>query len=214
MQTIAIVDYGMGNLHSVGKAMERVAGDSARVLITHRAQDIADADRVVFPGVGAMRDCMNELNRLQLVAPLKEAMRVKPVLCICVGMQSLMDSSEENDGVSCLSVVPGRVRFLGNALGESAGRVGLKIPHMGWNQVRQVSDHPMWAGIEQNSRFYFVHSYFVEPNDAAVTIGECEYGVKFAAAIATGKVFAVQFHPEKSQRAGLQLLGNFVRWPG
>lgn len=213
MQTIAIVDYGMGNLHSVAKAFERVAGD-ARILVTHRPQDIAEADRVVFPGVGAMRDCMEGLVRLQLDVALREAMLVKPVLCICVGMQALMDSSEENNGVACLGVVPGEVRFFRNALGEVAGRVGLKIPHMGWNQVRQTFEHPMWTGIEQNSRFYFVHSYFVQPRDAALTAGECEYGVKFSAALAVGKIFAVQFHPEKSQRAGLQLLGNFVRWSG
>lgn len=213
MQTIAIVDYGMGNLHSVAKAFERVAGD-ARILVTHRPQDIAGADRVVFPGVGAMRDCMEGLVRLQLDVALREAMLVKPVLCICVGMQALMDFSEENDGVACLGVVPGEVRFLRAAMGDAAGRVGLKIPHMGWNQVRQTFDHPMWAGIEQNSRFYFVHSYFVQPRNSAVMAGECEYGIKFSAALAVGKIFAVQFHPEKSQRAGLQLLGNFVRWSG
>ena len=211
MQTIAIVDYGMGNLHSVGKAFERVA-DGARILVTSRPEDIAQADRVVFPGVGAMRDCMQGLRSLGLDAALREAMQVKPVLCICVGMQALMDSSEENDGVPCLGVVPGRVRFLGNAMGEGAGRVGFKIPHMGWNQVRQTFDHPMWAGIEQNSRFYFVHSYFVQPSSIETMAGECEYGIKFAAALAVGNIFAVQFHPEKSQRAGLQLLGNFVRW--
>lgn len=213
MQTIAIADYGMGNIHSVAKALERVAGD-ARILVTNRAQDIADADRVVFPGVGAMRDCMQGLRTLGLDVALRDAMQVKPVLCICVGMQALMDSSEENDGVPCMGVVPGQVRFLGNAMGAGAGHVGFKIPHMGWNQVRQTFDHPVWAGIEQNSRFYFVHSYFVQPSASAVIAGECEYGVKFAAALAVGKIFAVQFHPEKSQRAGLQLLGNFVRWPG
>ncbi len=208
---IAVIDYGMGNLHSVGKALEQVA-PRADVVITSDLEEIANADRVVFPGVGAIRDCMAEIRRLGFDQAVTRAIDEKPVLGICVGMQALMDFSEENDGVECLGVLPGRVRFFGNPLLDAEG-ARLKVPHMGWNQVHQTLDHPMWRGIDQNARFYFVHSYYVDAG-SDVTAANCHYGVLFSAALARGNLFAVQFHPEKSHTAGLQLLKNFVNWRG
>ena len=209
MQTIAVIDYGMGNLHSASKALERVS-DNARILITNEPGQVAKADRVVFPGVGAIRDCMSELARLGLDDAVREAARNKPLLAICVGMQALLESSEENGGTPCLGILPGRVRRFDAAWSDAHGEA-IKVPHMGWNQVHQAVDHPMWNGIEQDARFYFVHSYFVETEPALIA-GTADYGVTFAAGVVRDNLFAVQFHPEKSQRAGLRLLENFVRW--
>lgn len=207
---IAVIDYGMGNLHSVAKALEHVAPDS-HVLVTSQPMDIDRADKVVFPGVGAMRDCMAEIRRLGLDSAIGTAIAEKPVLAICVGMQALVTHSEENDGVDCLDLLPGCVRYFGNALlGEGGER--LKVPHMGWNTVRRVVDHPLWHGIAQDERFYFVHSYYVELDDPATVAATCNYGVEFVAALHRSNLFAVQFHPEKSHSAGLQLLRNFASW--
>lgn len=211
MQRIAVVDYGMGNLHSVEKALEHVAPD-ADVVVTPDAALIASADRVVFPGVGAIRDCIGEIRRLGLDEVVATAISEKPVLAICVGMQALMDASEENGGTACLSIVPGQVRWFGQDLHDADGH-HLKVPHMGWNQVVH-SAHPMWDGIEDGTRFYFVHSYYVEPQDASLVTGRCDYGVGFCAALAQQNLFAAQFHPEKSHVAGMQLLRNFSRWDG
>ncbi len=211
MNTIAVIDYGMGNLRSVAKALEFVAPE-ARVVVTREAALIGEADRVVFPGVGALRDCMAELERLALVAPLREAAQGRPFLGICLGMQALLDHSEENGGTAGLGIVPGEVRRFPAGLSEAGER--LKIPHMGWNQVHQERDHPLWHGIAPESRFYFVHSYYVAPADRAAAVGTTRYGIEFASAIASGSLFAAQFHPEKSQQAGLTLLRNFVRWDG
>ena len=208
---IAVVDYGMGNLHSVSKALEHAAPD-AEVLVTSDASTIDAADRVVFPGVGAIRDCVGELVRRGLDASVRKAASEKPLLGICVGMQALMDFSEENAGTDCLGIIPGRVKWFGAALQDVDGS-SLKVPHMGWNTVGQ-QPHPLWNGIDNQTRFYFVHSYYVQPADAGVIAGQCEYGVSFAAAIAFDNVFAVQFHPEKSHLAGLQLLANFAGWSG
>jgi imidazole glycerol-phosphate synthase subunit HisH len=212
MQRIAVVDYGMGNLHSVAKALARVA-DDAEVQVTDQASVIAASDRVVFPGVGAIRDCMAEIHRRGLAGVLREVAASRPMLAICVGLQALLTASEENGGVACLDVLPGQVRHFGTRLEDDEGNV-LKVPHMGWNQVRQRTRHPLWAGIEQDTRFYFVHSYYVQPADPRDLAGKCEYGVEFAAALARGTLFAVQFHPEKSHTAGLQLLANFCAWNG
>ncbi len=208
---IAIIDYGMGNLHSAAKAFEHVA-PRAEVVVTSDAAEIAEADRVVFPGVGAIRDCMAEIVRRGFDQAVRKAISEKPVLGICVGMQALMNRSEENNGVDCLGIFPGNVRFFGRDLHDGRGN-RLKVPHMGWNCVHQAIDHPMWRGIAQDERFYFVHSYFV---DAApeIVAGTCDYGRPFAAALASDNLFAVQFHPEKSHTAGLQLLKNFVSWQG
>jgi glutamine amidotransferase len=208
---IAVIDYGMGNLHSVSKALEQVA-PRAEVVVTSDNREIAEADRVVFPGVGAMRDCMAEIVRGGFDRAVKKAIDEKPVLGICVGMQALLTRSEENGGVDCLGVYPGEVKFFGEELHDPEGR-RLKVPHMGWNQVHQSRDHPMWRGIDQDERFYFVHSYYVEAG-LDVAAATCDYGTTFSAALAEGNLFAVQFHPEKSHTAGLQLLKNFVNWRG
>ena len=210
---VAVIDYGMGNLHSVASALEHVGAD--KVLVTHDAELIRTADHVVFPGVGAIRDCMAEIRRLKCDELLLDVLteQHKPVLAICVGMQALMTRSQENDGVDCLDIIPGEVRYFGNPLMSAEGQ-RLKVPHMGWNQVEQVSKHPLWAGIEDNSRFYFVHSYYVDAVDRELLAGRVQYGVSADAALARDNLFAVQFHPEKSHTAGLQLLRNFISWNG
>ncbi len=210
--TVAVIDYGMGNLHSAAKALEHVA-PGAKVVVTHEAEKILAADRVVFPGVGAIRDCMGEILRLGLDQVVAEAARSKPLLCVCVGMQSIMSHSEENDGVECLNLFPGEVKFFGEPLHSQDGTV-LKVPHMGWNQVHQVRSHPLWRDIPDQARFYFVHSYYVTPADPALLTGVSEYGVSFAATLGRDNVFATQFHPEKSQKNGLALLKNFMEWDG
>ena len=208
---IAVIDYGMGNLHSVAKALEHVA-PGARVVITTEPRELERADRVVFPGVGAIGDCMREFRAAGFASALVAAIAQKPVLAICVGMQALMAHSEESGGVDCLGLLPGRVRFFGAPLIDTDGE-RLKVPHMGWNVVHQTVDHPLWHGIAQDARFYFVHSYWVE-TDAKLIAGTCDYGVQFAAALHRGNLFAVQFHPEKSHTDGLRLLANFATWKG
>jgi glutamine amidotransferase len=210
MNTIAIIDYGMGNLHSIAKALEHVAG--RRVRVTAVAREILDAERVVFPGQGAARDCMHEIRAAGLVDVIREAAQSRPFLGICMGLQVLLEHSDEGGGVDCLGLVPGRVRSLREGLDPAAGR--LKIPQMGWNQVEQVGGHPLWEGIDDLSRFYFVHSYYVDPEDPTLVAGLTDYGRRYASVLARDNVFAVQFHPEKSQHAGLRLLANFAEWDG
>ena len=211
--TIAVVDYSMGNLHSVSKALEHVVQDGQRVLVTSDVDEIANADRVVFPGQGAARDCMRHLRETGLDSVVKQAAAEKPFLGICMGMQVLMAHSEENDGIACMNLYDGDVRaFADEAL--KAQMQSLKIPHMGWNQVAQKQDHPMWSGIDDKSRFYFVHSYYVDPADESLIAGTNEYGIDFVSVIARDNVFAAQFHPEKSAHDGLQLLKNFCAWDG
>lgn len=210
--TIAIIDYGMGNLHSAAKAVAR-AVENANVIISSKPEEIRMADKVVFPGVGAMRDCMLGLKQFELINVIREVAAQKPFLAVCVGMQALMDSSEENDGVQCLGMFSGKVRYFGDDLKDEKQQ-RLKIPHMGWNQVKQTVNHPLWKDIPDNSRFYFVHSYFVDASDSGIIAGRTDYGVSFAAAIARENVFAVQFHPEKSHHVGLMLLANFAKWNG
>ncbi|MGB1290401.1 MAG: imidazole glycerol phosphate synthase subunit HisH [Porticoccaceae bacterium] len=209
---IAVIDYGMGNLHSVAKALEHVA-PSALVSVTSDPQVVENADRVVFPGVGAIRDCMHEIQRLNIGEVVKKAIQTKPVLAICVGMQALMESSEENSGINCLNIMPGQVKYFGDNLVDSQGNK-LKVPHMGWNNVNQSQDHALWHNIDQDSRFYFVHSYYVEAVNNPNVFATCDYGIQFAASVQQGNLFAVQFHPEKSADAGLQLLRNFCQWQG
>lgn len=210
---VAVIDYGMGNLHSVASALEHVGAD--QVLVTHDAELIRQADRVVFPGVGAIRDCMAEIRRLKCDRLLADALTAqhKPVLAICVGMQALMTHSEENGGVDCLDMVPGEVRYFGKPLVDDDGQ-RLKVPHMGWNEVSQVMAHPLWQGIPDMTRFYFVHSYYVDAVQRELLAGAVQYGVSADAALARDNLFAVQFHPEKSHTAGLQLLRNFLEWNG
>ena len=219
MNKIAVIDYGMGNLHSVAKALEHVGaqlGQQIEVVVTPDPQLIAAADRVIFPGVGAIRDCMAEINRLEIGRIVCQAIETKPVFAICVGMQALMTRSEENGGVDCLGIVDGQVRYFGDALNGEAGQ-RLKVPHMGWNEVEQVGTHPLWQGIADRSRFYFVHSYYVPHDKDSLgrgVAGVARYGEEVAAVIARPNLFATQFHPEKSQEAGLSLLRNFLQWDG
>jgi glutamine amidotransferase len=212
MPDIAIIDYGMGNLLSVSKAFEHVA-PLAKIVVTADPAQIAAAGRVVFPGVGAMPDCMRELAERGLVDAVKNAAANKPFLGICLGMQALFEHSEEGDCAG-LGLLPGNVRrFSTEAMQDAAGNK-LKVPHIGWNQVHQGISHPMWAGIEDGERFYFVHSYYAEPADPALVAGFTHYPFAFTCAVARDNVFAVQFHPEKSQAAGLALLANFITWEG
>ena len=209
-QKIAVIDYGMGNLRSVSKAVEHVAGD-AEVRVTDDPGFIAAADRVVFPGQGAARDCMAAISEHHLNRAILQAAESKPFLGICMGLQVLMGYSYENDGTELLGLFDGRVkRFGGLAMGDNG--LPLKIPHMGWSPVRQVMAHPLWQGIDDQSRFYFVHSYRVVPEDISLIAATTDYGVRFTAAIARDNLFATQFHPEKSADVGLQLLSNFVKW--
>jgi len=212
-ETIVVVDYGMGNLRSVSKAVEHVAQRRADVRVTDDAREIENADRVVFPGQGAMRDCMAELVAHGLLDPMRECLGAKPVLGICMGLQVLFEVSEEDPDTPGFGWLAGRsVRFPFDATDRQGRR--LKVPHMGWNRVHQRFDHPLWLGIDDAERFYFVHSYYVCPDDDGVVAGSSEYGLEFTAAIAGEQLFAVQFHPEKSQRAGLALLSNFLAWDG
>lgn len=216
MTSVAVIDYGMGNLHSVAKAIEHVgksAGVSLQVVVTADPALIRAADRLVFPGVGAIRDCMAEIRKLQIDALLREQVKEKPVLAICVGMQAMLQRSEENGGVDCIGLFTGQVKRFADNAKDAQGSV-LKVPHMGWNRVRHTGSHPLWAGIPDNEHFYFVHSYYVEPAVPAEVVGESEYPSAFCAALARKNVFAAQFHPEKSQRNGLQLYRNFLSWNG
>ncbi|MBI1195302.1 MAG: imidazole glycerol phosphate synthase subunit HisH [Gammaproteobacteria bacterium] len=208
MSSVVVIDYGMGNIRSVAKALEHVGADE--VTVSHDPETILRADRVVLPGVGALHACMSELHRLELEDVLSQCTRDRPFLGICLGMQALLDFSEEGGRTPGLALVPGEVRHFAGRIDDPA----LKVPHMGWNKVRQVRSHPLWEGIPDESRFYFVHSYYVAPSDPSVSVGETEYGLTFTSALAKGSAFAVQFHPEKSQQVGLTLLGNFLRWQG
>ena len=213
MSSIAVIDYGMGNLHSVAKALEHVQ-PGVEVLVTSDPKQVANADRVLLPGVGAIRDCMAEIYKQGVDKEVAEAIRSgRPFLGICVGFQALMQHSQENGGVDCLSQFEGAVNYFGDDLRDAAGE-RLKVPHMGWNEVQQSIDHPLWHGIDDKSRFYFVHSYYVKAAQRAQVAATCEYGVEFDVALSHNNVFAVQFHPEKSHTAGLQLLKNFLNWNG
>ncbi len=211
MSTTVVIDYGMGNLHSIAKALKHVAPEQ-NIVVSDSARTINAADRVVLPGVGAMGACMTALKQLDLLGVIKHAANDKPFLGICLGMQALLSSSEEAEGVPCLDIIPGQVREFPKTLTDDRGQ-GLKIPHMGWSRVKQ-SGHPLWQGIPDDSRFYFVHSFYAQPEQPAWQSGLTDYGLEFASAIARDSVFAVQFHPEKSQAQGLLLLKNFLAWNG
>jgi imidazole glycerol-phosphate synthase subunit HisH len=207
---VAIVDYGMGNLRSVANAFKAVA-PSVSIAVTSDPALIAQAERVVFPGQGAMPDCIRELDARDLRQAVLDATQQKPFLGICIGLQMLFEHSEEGN-VPGLGVYPGEVkRFPHERMIDERG-AKLKVPHMGWSQVHQTHAHAMWAGIPDQARFYYVHSYYVAPDDASLTAATTAYPFDFTGAIARDNVFAVQFHPEKSATAGLQLLRNFVNW--
>ncbi len=207
MTRVAVLDYGMGNLHSVAKALETVGAD--QVWITRSPERIEQADRLVLPGQGAMRDCMAAMTAEGIDQAVRNALHRKPLLGICVGMQALLGFSEENGGVDGLGLFPGTVRFFGSPQDHDARP--LKVPHMGWNEVWQTP-HPIWEKIPNGSRFYFVHSYYCAPENPSISIGQTEYGLNYCSALAHEHVVAVQFHPEKSARHGLQLLANFLSW--
>jgi glutamine amidotransferase len=211
--SVAVIDYGMGNLHSVASALAKVGGDLDIRVTDDRAQ-IISADRIIFPGVGAIRDCMGEIRRLKLDDVVSHCIAAgKPVLAVCVGMQALMSHSEENGGVDCIDSIAGNVRFFGENHKDADGNK-LKVPHMGWNNVFQKKAHQLWKGIADGSRFYFVHSYFVQADDQSLVTGVSDYGREFHSVLSRDNVFAAQFHPEKSGDAGLQLLKNFLNWNG
>lgn len=211
MKTVAVIDYGASNLRSVVKALELVAAGKHQISVATTAEQIQAADRIVFPGQGAIRQCMDSLRQRDLIEPLLESMQTKPFLGLCLGLQSLLEFSEEDGGTKGLGVIPGKVtKFAEGKLDARGDRY--KIPHMGWNSVDQLRPHPLWKGIPSGERFYFVHSYYVQPDDAAVAAATTSYITEFICAIDRDYLFAVQFHPEKSQRAGLQLLSNFLDW--
>lgn len=209
MVDVAIVDYGMGNLRSVEQALRHVA-PTGDIVVTDDAAVIAQAGRVVFPGQGAMPDCMRELDARGLRNAVIDAAQTKPFLGICIGLQMLFEHSAEGD-VPGLGVLTGDVlRFVGGMQDAEGNK--LKVPHMGWNQVRHQTDHPLWNGIAQDARFYYVHSYYVKPQDQSLIQATSDYPEPFVCAVARSNLFGVQFHPEKSQAAGLKLLQNFIHW--
>ena len=218
-QTIAIVDYGMGNLRSVYQAFHHVAPND-NVLIAHQPEEIRAADRVVLPGQGAMPDCMKHLQESGLLEALLEAAKSKPLLGVCVGEQMLFETSAEvrfdapagTDVTPGLGLLPGKVIRFDLAGKTQADGSHFKVPHMGWNQVQQTQSHPLWDGIPDNSAFYFVHSYYALPANSAHTVGATDYGTLFTCAVAKDNIFATQFHPEKSAHLGLRLYQNFTRW--
>jgi len=206
-ELITVVDYGMGNLRSVAKAAEHVAAPNTRICISQKLQDIEDADAVIFPGQGAAKACMQALQTSGIDHAILKSAAEKPFLGICMGLQVLMTASEENQGVNCLNLYKGHAKAF-----DLADFPKLKIPHMGWNQIHQTQDHPLWHQIPQDSRFYFVHSYYVAPNDRSIIAGTSRHGITFTSAIAHNNLFAMQAHPEKSSAAGLQLFKNFLHW--
>lgn len=197
----------MGNLRSVSKALEHVA-PGVEVVVTADPEKILSCERIVLPGQGAMPECMRNLRASGALDAVLEALRKKPYLGLCLGLQMLFETAEEGETLG-LGLLPGHVPRFG---ADRLKAQGLKIPHMGWNEVFQVRPHALWQGIANASRFYFVHSYYPAPRDANLAAATCTYGVPFTCAVARDNIFAVQFHPEKSQSAGLQLLSNFVRW--
>ena len=209
MGTIAVVDYGMGNLKSVSKALMHVA-PSHNIVVTDDAKTIHNASRVVFPGQGAMPDCMRELDARGLRNVVIESAKSKPFLGICIGLQMLFEHSEEGDTAG-LGLLKGQVKRFNHPLIDVTGQK-LKVPHMGWNIVTQCKPHLLWTGIEKTTRFYHVHSYYAVPDEIALEAAYSEYSARFTTAVSVDNIFAVQFHAEKSAEAGLQILRNFIGW--
>ena len=211
-RTVAVVDYGMGNLRSVSQAVMHAAqGEGVDVIVTSSPEQVRAAERVVLPGQGAMRDCMRELRDSGLEPAVLEAAAAKPLMGVCVGMQMLLDHSEEQDTPG-LGLIPGQVRRFRLEGRTQPDGSRYKVPQMGWNRVRQAQPHPVWAGVPDEAWFYFVHSYYAEPADARHSAGLTEYGASFTSAVARDNIFATQFHPEKSAAHGLALYRNFLDW--
>lgn len=211
MEAIGVIDYGMGNLHSLVKSLERVAG-SRRVTVSYEPETLLKCDHLVLPGVGGVKACMKELRRLELDDLVREASTRVPLLGVCLGMQVLLERSDENEGVAALGLIPGAVERFPDPVAGAGER--LKVPHMGWNQIHRERDHPVWEGVDENAWYYFVHSYRAVPEHASHVLASTDYIGRFCAAVAHENVVAFQFHPEKSHAAGLQLLANFVQWDG
>lgn len=211
MNTIAVVDYGMGNLRSVANALKQAAPD-ANIVVSGDPKTVSSADRIVFPGQGAMPDCMRQLNETGLTDVLKQAARQKPFMGICIGLQMLFSETEEGQ-TEGLNLLPGTVKRFSTSMTDGFGKY-LKVPQMGWNTVSEVQQHPLWNGVEDHSWFYFVHSYYVSlgQENANLMVGETDYGIPYASAVAKDNLFGVQFHPEKSGAYGIQILSNFAKW--
>ncbi|MFT4560692.1 MAG: glutamine amidotransferase [Gammaproteobacteria bacterium] len=214
MESVAVIDYGSSNLGSVAKALEYVASARHKVIVSNDAEQILRADRIVFPGQGAIGDCMHSLRGQNLIEAISRGIADRPFLGICLGLQSLMTFSDENNGTKCLDIFPGKVRHFRRDAGPGDDGSPRKIPHMGWNEVRWRKPHPLVAGIPSNTRFYFVHSYYVVPEVDDIIMGETDYIDPFVCAVASASAFATQFHPEKSADAGLEILRNFLQWGG
>lgn len=210
MSKVVVVDYGMGNLHSVQKALIHVADRDTHVIISNQAKDIKRADRVILPGQGAIAGCMRHIRDENLFDAIETAAAHKPFLAICVGPQLLMEHSEENGGVNGFGIFKGYCKRFADDLPKRTPP--LKIPHMGWSQVKHTQNHVLWQHIPDESRFYFVHSYYLVPDDSDIVVGTCEYGQTFASALARDNIFTTQCHPEKSAEVGLQLFKNFIAW--
>ncbi len=206
---VAVVDYGMGNLRSVSKAAEHAADNNTRIVVTHDPSIIEDADAIIFPGQGAAKACMAALNETGMIHPVQKAAREKPFLGICMGLQVLMSHSDENGGIDCLDVIAGNVKHFDFPQDST-----LKIPHMGWNQIKQTKEHALWHKIPQDSRFYFVHSYYVQPENSDYISGTTTHGITYPSVLSHENLFAIQAHPEKSAEHGLQLFKNFLLWNG
>ena len=213
MEKVVIIDYGMGNLHSVFSALKQVDDGQRELSISQNRDEILAADKVIFPGQGAAADCMRALQDLNLADLIGQLAEQKPFLGICMGMQVLLGCSEENDGTECLGLYSGEVKNFSREF-KVRSISPLKVPHMGWNNIRIKQAHPLWEGLESDSYFYFVHSYYVNPANDSLITGSTDYGFEFASVIASGKVFAMQCHPEKSGENGLKLLHNFLQWDG
>ena len=207
MTEIAVIDYGMGNVHSVSKALVKVSEKNTKVIITNSMDEIRNSSHIVFPGQGAASECMKNINKYLDVEEFKIIIHEKPFLGICMGLQVLMNSSDENNVTNCLDIFDGEVKSIKDNLQSK-----LKIPHMGWSKVEQCYNHPIWEKIENNSYFYFVHSFFVKPKNEKDILSKTFYSFDFTSGLAKENIVAVQFHPEKSSKDGLQLLQNFINW--
>ena len=209
MADIAIIDYGMGNVHSVRKALNKVLDKNSTVKITNSLNDLSDCSHIVFPGQGAASECMINIDKNLDIVEFKKIISQKPFLGICMGLQVLMTHSEENEGSNCLNILDGKVLSIERKMNSN-----LKVPHMGWNKVKQENKHPLWDNIPDGAFFYFVHSYFVKPLDKSNILSTTNYDLDFASALYKDNIAAVQFHPEKSSKMGLRLLENFINWNG
>ena len=209
MADIAIIDYGMGNVHSVRKALNKVLDKNSTVKITNSLNDLSDCSHIVFPGQGAASECMINIDKNLDIVEFKKIISQKPFLGICMGLQVLMTHSEENEGSNCLNILDGKVLSIKRKMNSN-----LKVPHMGWNKVKQENKHPLWKNIPNRAFFYFVHSYFVKPLDKSNILSTTNYDLDFASALYKDNIAAVQFHPEKSSKMGLRLLENFINWNG